>query len=117
MCAHTHAYGYRYARVHGLYGGLSMYLDMYACALTHVVVYVFTLPSDSARWAAQAHFSRGVLLPRAAQIAILLGVSLDLAVHQTLATEFATRVIGIGQLSYRFFEFHRVFCDMLSFIC
>ena len=83
----------------------------------HVVVYVLTLPSDFARWAAQTHFSPGVLFPRAAQIAILLGVSLHLAVHQTLATEFATRVIGIGQLSYRFVEFHCVFCEILSFIC
>ena len=42
---------------------------------THCVVYVLILPSDFARWAAQTDFSPGVLLPRAAQIATLLGVS------------------------------------------
>ena len=95
----------------------SVRMSILCVFFTHCVVYVIILPSDFARWAAQTHFSPGVLLPRAAQIAILLGVSLHLAVHQTLATEFATRVIGIGQLSYRFFEFRRVFCDILSFMC
>ena len=69
----------------------------------HVAMYMFTLPSDFRCWAAQ--------------IAILRSVSLHSVVHKTSATEFTTRVTGIGQLSYRFFEFHHVFCHILSLLC
>ena len=67
--------------------------------------------------AAQISILPGVCWHWAAQMSTLPGVSSHFAVHQTWGVEFAKRVIGIGQLSYFFCEFHRVFLGIWALIC